>query len=85
MLFGQGLIKIRIDMNIQEAAKEYADSLYEPSDRGILYRETQNDFIAGAKWAEKNKANSKAMCLRDKTKECNLCHECDVSVLNPSY
>lgn len=72
-------------MNIQEAAKEYADSLYEPSDRGILYRETQNDFIAGAKWAEKNKAKSKAMCLKDKTKVCNLCHECDVSVLNPSY
>lgn len=27
----------------------------------------------------------KKMCLRDKTKECNLCHECDVYVLNPSY
>lgn len=40
-------------MNIQEAAKEYADSLYEPSDRGVLYRETQKDFIAGAEWKEK--------------------------------
>lgn len=45
----------------------------------------ERSFIAGAKWAEKNKANSKAMCLREKMKEFNLCHECDVSVLNPSY
>lgn len=28
---------------------------------------------------------TKNMCLKDKTKKCNLCHECDVSVLNPSY
>ena len=28
---------------------------------------------------------TKSMCLKDKTKECNLCHECDVYVLNPSY
>lgn len=40
-------------MNIQEAAKEYADGQYEPTDRGILYRETQDDFIAGAKWQAK--------------------------------
>jgi hypothetical protein len=45
----------------------------------------ERSFIAGTKWAEKNKATSKAMCLRDKLKECSLCHECDVSVLNPSY
>lgn len=29
--------------------------------------------------------NTKSMCLRNKSKVCNLCHECDVSVLNPSY
>lgn len=28
---------------------------------------------------------AKMMCLKDKTKVCNLCHECDVSVLNPNY
>lgn len=27
----------------------------------------------------------KNMCLKDKTKVCNLCHKCDVSVLNPNY
>ena len=37
-------------MNISEAAKIYADRLYEPSDRSILYNETQKDFIAGAEW-----------------------------------
>ena len=45
----------RMNMNIQEAAKEYADGLYEPTDRGILYRETQDDFTAGAEW-ERQKA-----------------------------
>lgn len=39
--------------NIQEAAKEYADGQYEPTDRGILYRETQKDFVAGAEWHAK--------------------------------
>lgn len=38
---------------VEEAAKEYADNLYEPTDRGILYRETQKDFIAGADWQAK--------------------------------
>lgn len=28
---------------------------------------------------------TKSMCLRDKSKVCNLCHECDVYVLNPNY
>lgn len=37
-------------MNVKEVAKEYADKLYEPEDRGLLYEETQNDFIAGSNW-----------------------------------
>jgi hypothetical protein len=28
---------------------------------------------------------NKRMCIEDKTKACNLCHECDVYVLNPNY
>lgn len=38
---------------VEEAAKEYADGQYDPDDRGILYRDTQKDFIAGAEWQAK--------------------------------
>lgn len=38
---------------LEEAAKEYADGQYDPDDRGILYRDTQKDFIAGAEWKAK--------------------------------
>ncbi len=38
---------------LEEAAKEYADGQYDPDDRGILYRDTQKDFIAGAEWHAK--------------------------------
>lgn len=38
---------------LEEAARKYADEIYDPADRGILYRETQDDFIAGAKWQAK--------------------------------
>lgn len=31
---------------LEEAARKYADEIYDPADRGILYRETQDDFIA---------------------------------------
>lgn len=42
-------------------------------------------FIDGVEWARKNQAKPKTMCLIDKTKVCNQCHECDVDILNPSY
>ncbi len=38
---------------LEEAAKEYADGLYDPDDRGVLYKETQKDFMAGAEWQAK--------------------------------
>lgn len=38
---------------LEEAAKEYADGQYDPDDRGILYRDTQKDFIVGAEWKAK--------------------------------
>lgn len=50
-----------------------------------------NDFLAGAKWQRKQftKTNIEEsrgiMCIKDRTKVCNQCHECDVYVLNPSY
>lgn len=69
--------------DMKEAAKQYADIEMK---KVLNVRATaERSFIAGVEWVEKNKANPKAMCLRDKTKKCNLCHECDVSVLNPSY
>lgn len=69
--------------DMKEAAKQYAEIEMK---KVLNVRATaERSFIAGVEWAEKNKANSKAMCLRDKTKKCNLCHECDVYVLNPSY
>lgn len=68
---------------LEKAAKQYAEIEMK---KVLNVRATaERSFIAGTKWAEKNKATSKAMCLRDKLKECSLCHECDVSVLNPSY
>ncbi|WFE84946.1 hypothetical protein [Parabacteroides chongii] len=45
----------------------------------------RRSFEAGAAWAEKNKEKSKVRCLRDSTKTCNLCHDCDIYVLNPNY
>lgn len=50
--------------------------------------EFKEGFIAGAKWMEeqtKTSVKKKRMCLRDKSKPCNLCHECDIFVINPSY
>ncbi len=54
-------------------------------DCDINTNDMERAFIAGAKWANENKEKPKVVCLRDKAKRCNLCHECDVDVLNPSY
>lgn len=54
-------------------------------DHDIDTNDLERAFVSGAEWVEKNKEQSKTMCLKDKTKVCNLCHECDVDVLNPSY
>ena len=35
---------------LKEAARKYADEIYDPDDRDVLYKETQKDFVAGAKW-----------------------------------
>lgn len=51
--------------------------------------EFKDGFIAGAEWMEEKMRTTpkkqRRMCLRDKSKPCNLCHECDVYVLNPNY
>lgn len=34
---------------------------------------------------EKDAKRSKRMCLRDRTKVCNQCHECDIDISNPYH
>lgn len=73
---------------LEKAARESSTRAgYNPSIAADAVGQTvyETAFIAGAKWAEKNKEKSILMCHRDKTKVCNQCHECDVYVLNPSY
>lgn len=75
------------------AAREYVTNIAKiDKEFGASEKETRETtpiayqaFIAGAKWVSQNKVKHKIMCLRDKTKICNLCHECDVDVLNPNY
>lgn len=68
---------------IERAAKYYIQQEV----KGMIDHaiDVERAFIAGVEWAEKNKVKPKTICLRDKSKVCNLCHECDVNVLNPSY
>lgn len=69
-----------------KAACEYSDSVKEPTTiYGFGKIGLIEAFQAGVEWALKNKTNSRATCLRNKTKTCNLCHECDTDVLNPNY
>ncbi|MCU6767372.1 hypothetical protein OCV73_00145 [Barnesiella propionica] len=71
---------------IQRAAQYYVQQeLKGMINHNIDSGDMERAFIAGVEWAQKNKAKSKAVCLRDKDKICNLCHECDVNVLNPNY
>lgn len=79
-------------MKIEKAAEKYAlecqreegypSPMYDSYDAKNM-RECA--FIAGVEWVEKNKVKPKTMCLRDKSKACNSCHDCDVYVLNPNY
>ncbi|EXZ16676.1 hypothetical protein M067_4938 [Bacteroides fragilis str. J-143-4] len=71
---------------IERAAKYYVQQEVKGMiDHDIDTGDMERAFIAGVEWAEKNKVKPKTMCLRNKSKVCDLCHECDVSVLNPSY
>ena len=71
---------------IERAAKYYVQQEVKGMiDHDIDTGDMKRAFIAGVEWAEKNKVKSKPMCLKDKTKACDLCHECDVNLLNPNY
>lgn len=69
----------------EAAAQELNQSYAIIVDGELAYKREAmiNMFKKGAEWAEKNKIKSKTMCLRDKSKVCDLCHDCDVYVLNP--
>lgn len=68
-------------MNIQEAAKKYADELYAPNDRGVLYKESQQDFVEGAYWQKQETRRHavevcKQMCPSKVSRGCaNLLHK----------
>lgn len=70
--------------NLHRAAKLYTEKYYSddeyPSDIKDIRQDCEMAFINGAKWANENKEKPKAVCLRYKTKRCNLCHECDVYI-----
>lgn len=76
---------------LTSAAREYVINLTKiDKEFGASENETRETtpiayqaFIAGAKWVRQNKVKHKIMCLRNKTKVCDSCHECDVDVLNP--
>jgi hypothetical protein len=63
---------------LKEAARKYADEIYDTADRGILYRETQDDFIAGAEWHAKQ---SLWISVKDKA-GCDTSGDCIVMVMN---
>lgn len=71
---------------IERAAKYYVQQEVKGMiDHDINTGDVERAFIAGVEWAEKNKVKPKTMCLRDKSKACNLCHDCDVYVLKSNY
>lgn len=63
------------------AATKIKDKNIQP-DNDIFFA-AKEGFEKGVEWAEKNRKKAKTICFIDKTKTCNLCHECDVNVLNP--
>ena len=69
------------DIDKRQTVEEAAHLFAESRSSGSVFPAYYHGFIAGAEWTMKHKT----LCLRDKDKVCNLCHECDVSVLNPSF
>lgn len=79
-----------MEESIKEVARDYAEKVRKSSyihsmGYGYESEHLREAFIAGYEYANGNKKSSKLTCLRDKNKICNLCHECDVDILNPIY
>lgn len=73
---------------MEKAAREFAATKIRDKNRqpdNDIFFAAKEGFEKGVEWAEKNRAKPDSMCIRDKTKVCNLCHDCDVYVLNPNY
>lgn len=67
---------------------------WQPSETSLDWIKLDPSRFPEVKWEDEEptevelviiKRKQRTMCLKDKTKVCNLCHECDVDVLNPSY
>lgn len=75
--------------DVEKVAEKYAERAYYPVGQSDCHEGFHMEaeeclakaFKSGANFAlgkqEKNEKKSKRMCLRDKSKVCNLCHECD--------
>lgn len=77
---------------VEEAADEYMKILpvraaIKCGDIEDLESHIKVAFKSGAEWMEEQTKTSekRRMCLIDKNKTCNLCHECDIMIMNPSY
>lgn len=72
---------------------KYSESWQLCSDNPHDFYKLDSSLFPEVKWKDEEptevelvkKGKAKSMCLKDKAKVCNLCHECDVYVLNPSY
>lgn len=60
-----------------------------PSHNKSIFARKVFDFAFERAYAlgkqEKEAGKSKKMCLRDKSKVCNMCHECDIDISNPYH
>lgn len=72
-------------MNREEEIKQEAFNVGGVNPDWGLLESFRIGFMEGARWADRSRAKTKLICLKDKTKVCNQCHDCDVDVLNPSY
>ena len=77
----QFLIRFRIDENSKVS---FIDPCSDYMPANLFCKVMEAISNVEKEWNDKI-INPKTMCLRDKTKICNLCHDCDVYVLNPDY
>lgn len=89
-LDGRKLNQNKIEMSIkisreayEKLIKEDLDFLNEHCPESLELDHIKAIIRSSINWNYSEKA--KSMCLKDKTKVCNLCHECDVDVINPIY